>query len=66
LLPLFIGLCSRRPPGASPFGGGTGSKIRVRGPRAFDMAQRLRKSEGLIPNFLRNAVLKCDELLKPS
>jgi hypothetical protein len=34
--------------------------------RAVEMGQRRRKSDGLIPNFLRNAVLKCDELLNPS
>jgi hypothetical protein len=40
-------------------------KAGVRGPLALDIAQRRRKSDGLMPNFLRNAVLKCDELLKP-
>ena len=34
--------------------------------RCLKAFQRLRNSDGGIPNFFRNAVLKCEELLKPS
>jgi hypothetical protein len=38
----------------------------ARGVLAIQVVERLRRSDGLIPNFLRKAVLKCDELLNPN